>query len=368
MSCSESLSFRATLDEYQRQAEALFEAVQAHAAAAEWRFKWMHPQFRGKSVTEVRSAALGLADAQLVLALEYGFENWRELERFSDLVARDGPVLRFETAVEAVVAGDVATLQSMLRETPELVRERSPRRHRATLLHYVGANGVEDARQRTPANAVEVARILLEAGAEVDALADMYDGKCTTMSMLVSSSHPAEAGLQAILADTLIEYGASLDKAGSPWQSAVMTALTFGFLDTARTLAKHGVPAENIAAVAGLGMTEETARLLAMADTNAKHSALALAAQLGHVDVVRLLLDSGEDPNRYNPEGFHAHSTPLHQAVIANHRDVVRLLVDRGARLDIRDTIYDGTPLDWAMYARHADLAEYLRAKRTPDA
>ena len=30
--------------------------------------------------------------------------------------------------------------------------------HRATLLHYVGANGVEAYRQKTPPNATEIAR------------------------------------------------------------------------------------------------------------------------------------------------------------------------------------------------------------------
>jgi uncharacterized protein (TIGR02246 family) len=52
-------------------------------------------------------------------------------------------------------------------------------------------------------------------------------------------------------------------------------------------------------------------------------------------DIVRLLLDAGEDPNRYNPDGLHSHSTPLHQAALAGHDAVVRLLVERGARLDI---------------------------------
>ena len=59
--------------------------------------------------------------------------------------------------------------------------------------------------------------------------------------------------------------------------------------------------------------------------------------------MVRLLLDAGEDPDRYNPKGNHAHSTPLHQAVLAGHANVVRLLVERGAKLDIKDTIYEGT-------------------------
>jgi len=39
------------------------------------------------------------------------------------------------------------------------------RRHHATLLHYVGANGIESFRQKTPANAVDIARLLLDAGA-----------------------------------------------------------------------------------------------------------------------------------------------------------------------------------------------------------
>ena len=63
-----------------------------------------------------------------------------------------------------------------------------------------------------------------------------------------------------------------------------------------------------------------------------RHRALALAAQLGHVEIVRLLLDAGEDPDRYNPADSHAHTTPLHQAALAGHDAVVRLLVERGAR------------------------------------
>ena len=82
----------------------------------------------------------------------------------------------FESAVEAVIAGDLATLESLLKNHPELVRARSLREHRATLLHYVAANGVEDYRQKSPKNAVAVAQMLLRAGAEADALADMYGG------------------------------------------------------------------------------------------------------------------------------------------------------------------------------------------------
>jgi hypothetical protein len=189
----------------------------------------------------------------VVVAHEYGFESWADLAEFTDAIRRDRSVECFETAVDAVISGDVAVLLSLLKQNPELVRARSTRRHHATLLHYVAANGVEGGRQMTPSNAVEIAKTLLDAGAEVDALADMYEAKCTTMSMLVSSETPAEAGLQAALAETLIDYGAALNGPGSKWQSAVLTALAFGYLSTAEALARHGAPRDHIAAVAGLG-------------------------------------------------------------------------------------------------------------------
>lgn len=355
------------LTDCQRQADELFTALNAGNHDAAWRFKWQHPRFRGQPVTAVKPDALALADARIVVAHDHGFECWAALEVFAQAVVRDAAVDRFERAVEAVVSGDAATLRSLLREHPDLVRAHSTRRHHATLLHYVAANGVEGDRQKTPPNAVEIAKILLDAGAEPDALADMYDSTCTTMSMLVSSSHPANAGLQAALAEMLLDYGAGLDGPGSNWQSALMTALAFGYATTAEALARRGARTDTLAAAAGLGHLADVARLLAEADGGSRHAALALAAQLGHADVVRLLLDAGEDPNRFNPDGLHSHATPLHQAVAGDRADVVRLLVERGARLDIHDTIFDGTPLAWAVYCEKPAIAAYLRSRGAPE-
>src|SRR5688572_5673103 len=168
----------------------LLDKLHAGNDDAAWKFKWEHPAFRGAHVSAVRNATLGIDDARLVIAAVYGFSSWDDLSAFVRAVQADGEVTRFENAVEAVVSGDLETLRSMLAEYPDLVRSRSSRRHRATLLHYVAANGVEGYRQRTPVNAVEIAKTLLESGAEVDALADMYEEECTTMSMLVSSTPP----------------------------------------------------------------------------------------------------------------------------------------------------------------------------------
>src|SRR5438270_12022342 len=127
MDCAHPLSFRATLAEYQQQAEALLQVLRSGEEAAAWRFKWLHPRFRGKSVAEVRAASLDETDAQAVIAHEYGFERWTDLAAFTDAVRSAGPTERFEVAVEAAVSGDVAGLRALLREHPELTRARSIR-------------------------------------------------------------------------------------------------------------------------------------------------------------------------------------------------------------------------------------------------
>jgi len=363
---SHNLTWTATADDYEREAKALYDALQARENAALWNFKWMHPHFRGKTVTDVNPETLDLDDARLVVAHEYGFPAWFNLMEFADEVAQGGRAATFEQAVEAVVAGDVTRLKQMIRDDPNLVRARSARFHRATLLHYIAANGVEGVRQKTPANAVEIARLLLDAGADPDALAMMYDNLCTTMSMLVSSAHPAGAGLQADLAELLLDYGAAHKGPGSEWQSDIMTALAFGYWKTAERLAARGAPADTLPAAAGLGRVEETARLLPTADERSKRIALALAAQHGHADVVRILLDAGEDPNRFCPEGFHSHATPLHNAISSGRDNVVKLLLERGARTDIKDTIFEGTPLDWAVYCKRPEIADELRSRGAP--
>ena len=119
--------------------------------------------------------------------------------------------LEFEAAVDAIVNGDAATLKQLLSEDPELVRARSSREHRSTLLHYVSANGVEDFRQKTPKNIVEIAELLLIAGADVNAESDAMWLLNNAGPATGTSWHPRHAGVQYPLMEVLIDYGAMID-------------------------------------------------------------------------------------------------------------------------------------------------------------
>lgn len=373
------LPFNAALAEYEQQAAVLLAGWRDGHAEARRTFRERHPRFLdGKipwlpkrlSEQEEQAIEIGVEDARLTLARCYCFQDWSRLAEFvSDAAAPGSAVSRFEASVEAVIDGRLDELAHWLKSDGQLIHARStrvtnfdPARHQATLLHYLAANGVEGYRQRSPANAVEVARLLLAAGAEPDALAGFYGGECTTLSLLVSGSPPAAAGVQTGLIEALLDAGASLDERGSGnWTSPLITALVFGFQDAAETLVRRGARVDRLAAAAGLGQLEPARSLLLQADALERHRALALASQLGHASIVRLLVEAGEDPNRYNPPGFHQHATPLHHAALNGRLETVRMLVEQGARLDIEDAIYRGTPLGWAEHAGQSEVAAFLR-------
>jgi ankyrin repeat protein len=372
------LPFPSPLAAYETQARLLLDRFQQGDSLAVKIFHENHPRFLDEKIVwlpkrldeeEIKATPLTLDDARLAVARAYCFLGWSRLAEWVAAAENDPKVFQFESAVEAVIGGDEASLASLLRRQPELVQERStivsafdPSEHRATLLHYVAANGVEHHRQESPKNAVAIARLLLEAGANPNALAWMYGGQWTTLSLLVSSSHPAEAGVQVALVELLVDFGAAVDRCGEgKGSSPLRTALVFGFIDAAESLLRRGADADSIVEAAGLGRLDEVRAKLAGATAEERHFALALAAQLGRLECVRALLDAGENPNRYNPSGGHAHATPLHQAVYAGHEEVVQVLVQRGARLDMKDTIYQSTPLGWAEHGGQTKIAEFLR-------
>jgi hypothetical protein len=194
-------------DQLDRQAHRILEGHRAGDRAVVTHITCWHPKLVCHSADDIMNSAFTLDDARQTIAREYGFADW------SDVDARDTspPDLDFEIAVDTLLSGNAEKLRGLLSGDPSLVHRRSSFGHRSTLLHYVGSNGVETHRQKVPLNLAEIARLLLDAGADVNATANMYGGGSTTLGLLVTSDHPAKAGVTGDVLKVLMDAGAKQD-------------------------------------------------------------------------------------------------------------------------------------------------------------
>ncbi len=248
----------------------------------------------------VDDLGVSAAEAQAFLVREHYFKT-----EDAALAAADRVIdRRFEAATDAIVAGDATTLARLLAEDPQLARARSAYGHRQTLLHHVSANGIEWARQwQTPANAVELARMLLAAGAEPDVAASSYSGNDTALTLLVTSCHPAEARVQGALVEALVAGGAAVDGPNND-SDPLWQALTWGYQDAVDALVRRGARTDNLVLAAASGDVTRLREQLAAprapvrigatdkviaADQLVEH-ALIYAASLDRRDVVTALL------------------------------------------------------------------------------
>ena len=296
-----------------------------------------------------------LAEAQLFIARSHGFESWsRFAKHLNALAQKSSPIARFESAAEAIVNGRLAKLKRLLREDPRLVRARSTRQHAATLLHYVSANGVEGYRQKTPQNIVAIAEVLLNAGAEVDAEANVYGGGATTLGLVATSIHPYRAGVQNELMQLLLDHGAEIDHRTSAGnrQSSVMGALANGRGQAAEYLAARGARL-SLEAAAGVGRLDTVKRFFnddgtRKPKTSRKQvqTAFLTACGWGRNDVVEFLLDKGVELENGGGDG----QTPLHCAVITGQLETVKLLLKLNPPLEATN-IYGGTILGQTLWS-----------------
>ncbi len=77
-----------------------------------------------------------------------------------------------------------------------------------------------------------------------------------------------------------------------------------------------------------------------------------LLGMAGDLELVRLLLERGADPNRGNDYGW----TKLHQAGYSNRPELAQLLLDAGGRLDLSARGDGGTPLVAALFWGHREV------------
>jgi hypothetical protein len=142
------------------------------------------------------------SESRLRIAREHGFENWVKFARHVDAVTQA------TSPVCTIRGGSRRSDRGQRDETAAHAAGESEAGSRAvdssTSIHlaaYVSANGVEDFRQKTPKNIVDVAKILIDAGAEVDA--ENNPGRGTTLGLVATSAHQRVAGVQIVLLELL---------------------------------------------------------------------------------------------------------------------------------------------------------------------
>ncbi len=269
-----TLPARADLEQQRKLAKELIAAFRRGDAEARNRIRAELPN----------KAEVALADAQFVLAREYGFESWRALKEHIEANARESrpPIERFKTAVQR---GDATTLRRVLEQHADV---------RAAINQPIF--GFDSPALVAMGDEPEVADVLLEFGADPNRGSDWWAG----------SFHPLY-GATPRIAERLLAAGAIPD------------ACAAAHLERPDLLAR--MLAENPTRVHERGGDGQTPLHFARSRP-----------------VVDLLLDAGADLDARDVDH---RSTPAEWMLgdaddpTKSRLDLARYLVERGASVDI---------------------------------
>lgn len=169
----------------------LYQQYQAGDERTAIEVKNYHPDHHQSSTEEIFAAKLDLAAFQQTIAREYGYADWHDVIEHAN-VAFDA---QFEQCVNLLLAGEMELLENETDKNPALLSMHSAYGHRAGLIHYIAANGVELWRQVVPENLVEITQMLLRQGADAEQTHNIYNGNETLLALIETSAHPQEAGI-----------------------------------------------------------------------------------------------------------------------------------------------------------------------------
>jgi ankyrin repeat protein len=295
------------LEQQKKQARELLRAIRSGDADALSRLRRQHGVWTAVDDATVRQLA-ALHDAQFVLAREQGFASWTKLKAYADPASHLRHTRLFVADVAWIADRVRGLLRTRLSAGPaalEQIREWHPRFANSTDEEILQAPFTED-----DARLVYAREHGFDTWADltnrVDALAQRKD---------VASAEPFLAAFESL-------------------QSGDVSTLQ-ALLRAHPTLAKER------------GTNGNT--LLNLAVSIASKPGQSLSA-------IEALLEAGADTNEGNDRG----STPLHQAAYSNRSDIAAVLIRNGAALDAEAHGAGGTPLVFALFWGHREVANLL--------
>jgi hypothetical protein len=270
------LPSRPSLDQLKHQAKDLLKSHKAADPETIRRIQESHPRWTNAPEAQIRSAKLSLADAQLVIAREYGFETWPKLKAHIDSLAREtrDPI---ELLKDAFKNDDAPLFRKLLERHPEF---------KAKINEPIGSF---DSPLITHVRGRAMLDVLLDAGADINAKSQWWAGGFGLLD-----------GAKPELARYAIQRGARVD---------AHAAARLGMIDKLRELVSGDPQVVN--ARGGDGQMP-----LHFAST---------------VEIAKLLLDHGAD---IDARDIDHESTPA-QYMISERQEIVRYLIERGCKTDI---------------------------------
>jgi ankyrin repeat protein len=343
-----------------------------------------HPKMKSQSLKTVLERPLTRVGAQLVIAREYGFANWAQLKHRAELGSRIAgiqPHPRFAEALAAFDSGDSERLRALLAADPPLVHARTNLEppfgyfSGATLLHHVAGNPRR--KNRLPPNIVAIARVLLQSGADVNALT-LGANAGTTMGLVITSKQASDTNVSGPLIDLLLEHGAKLDFRSPSgvvpeWrrENTLDLPLANHAPRAAEKLIELGAKVD-VCAAAALGRMDllrdffgANGRLLSrprrggkmMTERDAIGLAMLFAYVNKHADAVGFLL---EKDGNWDMIGVN-NGTALHRAAWDGDLAMVKRLVAKGADISNRNNPFTATALSWAQHNKQTEVFEWIR-------
>jgi hypothetical protein len=202
------------LEHFKYQAKDLLRGHAARHPDVAQQIREFHPDFIAASDSEIFNAALSLSATQLTIARAYGFPSWPRLKAHVESPALPAGLNRpfeeriedpiFRRAVDLLDAGEANGLRQHLKQNPKLVHQhvtfeggncfRNP-----TLLEFSAENPIR--KGKLPANIVEIATAILNAGTDLSAMEE-------ALGLVSTESISRECSVQIPLIDLLTDRGA----------------------------------------------------------------------------------------------------------------------------------------------------------------